>query len=280
MFKHNFIALTVSLLIFSVLSVLNPQPQEMDQPINDQRVLFESQEEIEFDLNETQMFVVGYTIRKMAGLEEDYRPVSLDEDLEEEAKEEPVTKTVTQPKQTSTPTATKTEPKQAEAPKEETKESSEPESVKSEPVTQTEQPKEEPKTTVSSSVKSEFAEWQAEIVRLTNEARKNAGLNTLSYKSSLDAGAIQRATEIITHFSHTRPDGSRFFTVFGPDFRYRSVGENLARGFRNPQSVFDAWMNSDGHRANILSTKYEEISVAIVRCADGRYHWVQIFYRG
>ncbi|MCD8519445.1 MAG: CAP domain-containing protein [Erysipelotrichaceae bacterium] len=109
--------------------------------------------------------------------------------------------------------------------------------------------------------------------------RQKAGLSLLKYNTSLDAGAKQRSIEIITHFSHTRPDGSRFFTVFGPDFTYRNVGENLGSGYRTPEQVVNAWMNSTSHRANILNEKYEELSVAITKGEDGKYRWVQIFYR-
>lgn len=123
------------------------------------------------------------------------------------------------------------------------------------------------------------ATWELEVLRLTNIERQKAGLSLLKYNTSLDAGAKQRSIEIITHFSHTRPDGSRFFTVFGPDFTYRNVGENLGSGYRTPEQVVNAWMNSTSHRANILNEKFEELSVAITKGEDGKYRWVQIFYR-
>ena len=117
------------------------------------------------------------------------------------------------------------------------------------------------------------------MLRLTNIERVNAGLRPLRYNTSLEDRAKTRSIEIITHFSHTRPDGSRFFTVFGPDFRYRNIGENLASGFRTPEQVVTAWMNSTSHRANILNEKFEELAVAYTRGDDGRMRWVQIFFR-
>lgn len=123
------------------------------------------------------------------------------------------------------------------------------------------------------------ATWELEVLRLTNIERQKAGLPLLRYNTTLEAGAKQRSIEIITHFSHTRPDGSRFFTVFGPDFTYRNVGENLGSGYRTPEQVVNAWMNSTSHRANILNEKFEELSVAITKGEDGKYRWVQIFYR-
>lgn len=123
------------------------------------------------------------------------------------------------------------------------------------------------------------ATFELEVLRLTNIERINVGLKPLSYNSSLEEGAKIRSIEIIELFSHTRPDGSRFFTVFGPDFRFRNIGENLASGFRTPAQVVAAWMNSTSHRANILNANFEELAVASTRGEDGRVRWVQIFYR-
>jgi uncharacterized protein YkwD len=53
----------------------------------------------------------------------------------------------------------------------------------------------------------------------------------------------------------------------------------LASGFRTPEQVVTAWMNSESHRANILNEKFERLSVAITKGDDGKYRWVQIFYR-
>ena len=58
---------------------------------------------------------------------------------------------------------------------------------------------------------------------------------------------------------------------------YRSAGENIARGQKTPSSVMDSWMNSSGHRANILSSSYSSIGVGYAVADDGRAYWVQIF---
>jgi len=148
------------------------------------------------------------------------------------------------------------------------------------PTQPTEQPQAtEPVAVVELVSTTPAATWELEILRLTNIERQKAGLKTLTYISSLDEGAKNRSIEIITHFSHTRPDGTRFFTVFGPNFLYRNIGENLASGFRSPEQVVTAWMNSESHRANILNEKFEQLSVAITKGDDGKYRWVQIFYR-
>ena len=130
---------------------------------------------------------------------------------------------------------------------------------------------------VSAVSSSPASTWEMEVIRLTNIEREKAGLPALKYNSKLQPGADIRAQEIITHFSHTRPDGSRFFTAF--DISYRSIGENLASGFRSPDAVVAGWMGSEGHRANILADKFTEMAVSITQDENGRYRWVQIFYR-
>ncbi len=270
MLKHTFITLTVSLLIIGILSVLNPQPQTTDETANPNTVLFDATEAIEV---EQELYVVN-PFNEVLEVEEEVEEEVEQPETKTEVKPTPKTETKTEVKpapKTETTTVTKQEPKKEE--------------TKSEPVkTTTEQPKEEPKTeepvkVVQTVSQTPAATWELEIVRLTNIERQKVGLSILTYKSSLDAGTKTRATEIVTHFSHTRPDGSRFFTVFGENFQYRNIGENLASGFRTPEQVVNGWMNSDSHRANILNSNYQEISVAITQGDDGRYRWVQIFYR-
>ena len=120
--------------------------------------------------------------------------------------------------------------------------------------------------------------WELELLRLVNIERVNEGIHPLRYNTGLEFGAMIRANEIIEKFSHTRPDGTRFFAAFGPDFRYRHIGENLAKGFRNPAQVMRGWMSSPSHRANILNPSFEEFASAIITCEDGDLHWVQIFF--
>lgn len=116
-----------------------------------------------------------------------------------------------------------------------------------------------------------------EVFKLTNQERVNAGLPALTYSDALQKGAMIRAEEIIQSFSHTRPDGSKFYTVFDDTYAYRMIGENLAAGFTSASSVVNAWMNSEGHRANILKDGYTQIGIGIKKDKDGRIYWVQIF---
>jgi uncharacterized protein YkwD len=116
-----------------------------------------------------------------------------------------------------------------------------------------------------------------DVFKLTNQERVNAGLQALTYNNVLENGAMIRAEEIIQSFSHTRPDGSKFFTVFDDTYAFQSMGENLAAGFTSASSVVDGWMNSEGHRANILKEGYTQIGIGIKKDKDGRVYWVQIF---
>lgn len=136
--------------------------------------------------------------------------------------------------------------------------------------------------TIKSAVSSvPESDWKLEVARLTNIEREKAGVSILKYNNYIAAGAQTRSEELLTSFSHTRPDGSRFFTVFDdPDFSYRYIGENLALGYKSPAEVVAAWMKSDGHRANLLSDKYSDIGIGITKSESGRYHWAQIFYKG
>ena len=116
------------------------------------------------------------------------------------------------------------------------------------------------------------------VASLVHEARQAAGLSELELDADLCAAAQARAQEIAQSFSHTRPDGSSCFTIldeFG--ISYRAVGENIAMGQRTPEEVMDGWMNSSGHRANILNGTFTSIGVGHYVDGDGMHHWVQIF---
>lgn len=116
-----------------------------------------------------------------------------------------------------------------------------------------------------------------EVFKLTNQERIYAGLPALTYNNVLENGAMIRAEEIIQSFSHTRPDGSRFFTVFNNTYSFHLIGENLAAGFNSAAAVVSGWMNSEGHRANILNEGYTQIGIGIAKDKDGRIYWVQNF---
>lgn len=119
-----------------------------------------------------------------------------------------------------------------------------------------------------------------EVVRLVNEERAKEGLSALTLSERVQAAAMVRAAECEQSFSHTRPDGSSFSTALKEqNVTYRSAGENIAWGQRSPEEVITAWMNSSGHRANIMNPNYTTIGVGYYKNANGTRYWCQLFTR-
>ena len=115
------------------------------------------------------------------------------------------------------------------------------------------------------------------VLDLVNQNRASAGLHALKLDASLCAAAQIRANEIVKSFSHTRPDGRKFSTVLTDNgIRFTAAGENIAWGQTSPSQVMNAWMNSDGHRANIMNSTYTKLGVGHVT-VNGRQYWVQLF---
>lgn len=120
-----------------------------------------------------------------------------------------------------------------------------------------------------------FAE---QVVKLVNAERAKAGLNALTLDKEIASAALVRAKEIETSFSHTRPDGRSFSSVLTDyGIRFSGSGENIAWGQISPEKVMEAWMNSEGHRANILNPKFTKIGVGHYQNANGRNFWAQLF---
>lgn len=118
--------------------------------------------------------------------------------------------------------------------------------------------------------------YASEVVRLVNSERAKRGLSPLTARSDLNEYAQLRSTEIVSNFAHTRPDGSSPLNyVMGLNGIHAS-GENIAYGQSSPEAVMDAWMNSPGHCANILSSNYTMIGVGCYEY-NGRLYWTQIF---
>ena len=121
------------------------------------------------------------------------------------------------------------------------------------------------------------AAYEQEVIRLVNVERAKKGLKALTYDWQLARVARYKSQDMKDnrYFSHTSPVyGSPFQMMKSFGITYRSAGENIARGQVTPQAVVNAWMNSSGHRANILNASYTHIGVGYV--ADGRY-WTQMF---
>ena len=120
--------------------------------------------------------------------------------------------------------------------------------------------------------------YAEQVIQLVNQERAREGLGALTINRSAAAAAQTRAREIVESFSHTRPDGTSFSTALAEHgVGYRRAGENIAWGQKTPVQVMDAWMNSPGHRANILNADFTSIGVGYYQDASGRPYWTQLF---
>ncbi|MDO5422444.1 MAG: CAP domain-containing protein [Eubacteriales bacterium] len=120
--------------------------------------------------------------------------------------------------------------------------------------------------------------YAEQVVNLVNEERAKAGLSALTIQPALTAAANVRAQEIKQTFSHTRPNGTSFSTVLKEQgVSYMGSGENIAYGQKTPAQVMEGWMNSDGHRANILNASFKNIGVGYYQDERGVNYWVQLF---
>lgn len=121
---------------------------------------------------------------------------------------------------------------------------------------------------------------RSQVVAIMNQERAAAGVGAISQNASLDALAQIRAQEIVTSFSHTRPNGSSCFTVFdGSGISYSTAGENIAAGYGTPAEVMAGWMSSEGHRANILNGAFGQVGIGYYYDPSTPYgtYWVQVF---
>ncbi len=119
--------------------------------------------------------------------------------------------------------------------------------------------------------------FEKEVVRLVNEIRAQNGLGALTYDWELSRVARYKSQDMKDnkYFSHTSPVyGSPFQMMKSFGITYRSAGENIARGYATPQAVVNGWMNSSGHRANILNASFTRIGVGYVA---GGHYWTQMF---
>lgn len=118
-------------------------------------------------------------------------------------------------------------------------------------------------------------EYVFAVVDLVNEERAKENLAPLTLNKAATEAAQVRAEEAKESFSHTRPNGTKCFTALTEaEVSYMAAGENLAGKIKTPEKVVDAWMNSPGHRKNIMNPQYSQIGVGYV--SSGNY-WSQFF---
>ncbi|HIY08594.1 MAG TPA: hypothetical protein H9680_04580 [Firmicutes bacterium] len=120
--------------------------------------------------------------------------------------------------------------------------------------------------------------YAQEVLTLANAQREAAGLNPLSADPVLTEMAMLRARELEESYSHTRLSGENCKTVFGEfETDLRFWGENAAKGNRTPEAVVEAWMDSPGHRENLLREDAGYLGVGVWQDEDGILYWVQLF---
>ena len=126
-------------------------------------------------------------------------------------------------------------------------------------------------------LESTVSSYESEVIRLVNEIRQQNGLRPLAANWELSRVARYKSQDMRDngYFSHNSPTyGTPFQMLSAFGLSYRTAGENIAKGYASPQAVVNGWMNSSGHRANILNASYTQIGVGYV--AQGNY-WTQMF---
>lgn len=118
---------------------------------------------------------------------------------------------------------------------------------------------------------------QAKVLELVNQARAAAGCPALTVNAKLTKAAQDHSADMAAHrnMSHTGSDGSdagQRITRAG--YQWRTYGENVAYGYSSPEQVMEGWMNSPGHKRNILDCSYKEIGIGLAQ--PGQY-WTQDF---
>ena len=142
------------------------------------------------------------------------------------------------------------------------------------PDTEISTPDEAPESTPDQEATKSYVE---QVIELVNAERAKENLPALTMSVELNNAAQIRAVETTQSFSHTRPNGSSFSSVLKENgISYRGAGENIACGQKTPEAVVTAWMNSEGHRANILNKNFTTIGVGYYLNGSTPY-WTQLF---
>jgi len=121
-----------------------------------------------------------------------------------------------------------------------------------------------------------------EVIRLVNIQRTKAGLQALTQNWQLSRVARYKSQDMIDrgYFAHNSPTyGSPFKMMESFGLRYSAAGENIAMGQQSPAQVMNAWMNSPGHRNNIMSPSFTQIGVGLAKDRKGRMYWTQMFIK-
>jgi uncharacterized YkwD family protein len=140
-----------------------------------------------------------------------------------------------------------------------------------------EQPRQQEQNQEQTQQNSALSQFEQQVVELTNQERANNGLQPLQIDESLSDVAREKSRDMAGngYFDHNSPSyGSPFDMMKSFGISYSTAGENIAKGQRSPQEVVQAWMDSPGHRANILNGNFTHIGVGHVEQGN---HWTQMF---
>ncbi|SHE39438.1 uncharacterized protein, YkwD family [Seinonella peptonophila] len=132
----------------------------------------------------------------------------------------------------------------------------------------------------SSSENNQLAQYEKDVITLVNEERKKQGLKPLQLHAKLSDLAHKKSEDMKTkrYFNHQSPTyGSPCNMVSNHQISYRSCGENIAAGYQSPKKVVAGWMNSKGHRENILNPNFTHIGVGYVKGGSYGTYWTQLF---
>ncbi len=135
-------------------------------------------------------------------------------------------------------------------------------------------------TTSNSTVSSSNLTYEQQVTELVNIERQKVGMSALTLDSAISNVARTKSKDMATnnYFAHQSPtygSAGDMLKQFG--ISWSAWGENIASGQRTPEAVVTAWMNSEGHRANILSSNFSKIGVGYVTNSSGTPYWTQIF---
>lgn len=132
------------------------------------------------------------------------------------------------------------------------------------------------------SAPSDTRNLETEVIRLVNLERAKVGRTALVENKELTNLARLKSQDFINknYFSHTSPTyGSPFDMMKKYGISYTSAAENIAAGQRTAAEVMNSWMNSTGHKANILNSTFNQIGVGVAKDNNGKLYWTQMFIR-
>lgn len=125
-----------------------------------------------------------------------------------------------------------------------------------------------------------FEEYQKEVLALVNAERKKSGLKALKLNSKLSNVATLKSEDMVKkdYFDHHSPTyGSPFDMMKAFDITYWTAAENIAMGYVSPERVVNGWMNSPGHKKNIMNSRFTELGVGVAKSDSGTLYWTQMF---